>query len=88
MQGAGGTGRRPGKQGGGNTVAWSADKSLIQKCVKEYVFPKQKFVTDVNLDFSNNDKSICQYMAAGLSVDNQNIENWWETAKKTVKKSM
>ena len=58
MPGAGGTGRRQGKQGRGNTVARSADNSLIQKCVKEHVFPKQKFVTDVNLDFSNNDKSI------------------------------
>jgi hypothetical protein len=27
-------------------------------------------------------------MAAALSVHNQNIENWWETAKKTVKESI
>lgn len=27
-------------------------------------------------------------MAAELDVDEQNIENWWETARKTVKESM
>jgi hypothetical protein len=27
--------------------------------VKEYVFPKQKFVTDGDLDFSNYEMSIC-----------------------------
>jgi hypothetical protein len=72
-----------------DTVARSADKFAIQKCVKEYVFPKQKFDTDGNLDFSNDEEmSICQCMAAVLNVDNQNIENWWETARKTVKESI
>ena len=85
MQGGGATRRGQGEQGGGgrNTVARSADKFAIQKCVKEYVFPKQKFVTDGDLDFSNNKMSICQCMAAML--DNQNIEDWWETPKTTVK---
>jgi hypothetical protein len=27
-------------------------------------------------------------MAAVLDVDNTNIENWWETARKTVKESI
>jgi len=77
------------QQGGQrNTVARSADKFAIQKCVKEYVFPKQKFVTDGDLDFSNSEMSICRCMAAVLDVDNQNIENWWETARKTVKESI
>jgi hypothetical protein len=89
MQGGGATRRRQGKQGGQcNTVARSADKFAIQKCVKEYVFPKQKFVTDGDLDFSNNEMSICRCMAAALDVDNRNIENWWETARKTVKESI
>jgi len=90
MQGGGATRRGQGKQGGGrrSTVARSADKFAIQKCVKEYVFPKQKFVTDGNLDFSNNEMSICRCMAAVLDVDNTNIENWWETARKTVKESI
>jgi len=50
----------------------------IQKCVKEYVFPKQKFDTDGNLDFSNDEEmSICQCMAATPNVvDNQISENW------------
>jgi hypothetical protein len=89
IQGGGATGRRQGEQGGRrNTVARSADKFAIQKCVKEYVFPKQKFVTDGDLDFSNNEMSICRCMVAMLDVDNQNIENWWETARKTVKQSI
>ena len=89
IQGGGATRRRQGGQGGQrNTVARSADKFAIQKCVKEYVFPKQKFVTDGDLDFSNNEMSICRCMAAVLDVDNRNIENWWETARKTVKESI
>ena len=89
IQGGGATRRRQGGQGGQrNTVARSADKFAIQKCVKEYVFPKQKFVTDGDLDFSNNEMSICRCMAAALDVDNRNIENWWETARKTVKESI
>ena len=89
LQGGGSTRRRQGEEGGQrNTVARSADKFAIQKCVKEYVFPKQKFVTDGNLDFSNNEMSICRCMAAALDVDNCNIVNWWETARKTVKESI
>jgi hypothetical protein len=74
MQGGLARRRVQGKQGGGqcNTVARSADKFAIQKCVKQYVFPKQKFVTDDNLDFSNSKMSICQCMAAVLNEDNQN----------------
>jgi hypothetical protein len=46
VQGVRGMGGRQGTQEGGSTVAMSADKFAIQKCVKEYVCPKQKFVTD------------------------------------------
>ncbi len=59
MQGARGTGRRQGNQGGGNTSARCAYRFAIQKCVKDYMFSKQKFVNDGNLDFSNNEMSIC-----------------------------
>ena len=42
MQGGGVTRRRQGEQGGQrNTVARSADKFAIQKCVKEYVIPNK-----------------------------------------------
>jgi hypothetical protein len=75
IQGGGATRRGQGKQGGGqrNIVARNADKFAIQKCVEEYVFPKQKFVTDGDLDFSNNEMSICQCMAVVLNVDNQTL---------------
>ena len=62
----GGRRARQGTQGGGNTVARSADRFTIQKCVKEYVFPKQKFETDGNLDFSNNEMPICRCMAKAI----------------------
>jgi hypothetical protein len=59
MRGARGRGRRQGQQGGGNTVARTADKFAIQKYVEEYVLPTQKFVTDGDLDFSNIEMSVC-----------------------------
>jgi hypothetical protein len=42
---------------------------MHDKCVKEHVFPKQKFASlHGNLIFSNNPKSICQAMAAALDI--------------------
>ena len=89
LEGSGGWKAMLGKREGGNTVAKSADRFAIQKCVKEYVFPKQKFVCDGNLDFSNNEMSIFPCRAAVLlDVDKQDIENWWEITQKTVKESL
>jgi len=58
---------------------------MHDKCVKEHVFPMQKFATlNGDLDFSNNPSSICRFMASKLQIEDHNLERWWETAKLSV----
>jgi hypothetical protein len=58
---------------------------LLEKCVKENVFPKIKFSTlHGDLDFSNNPNSICRFMAEKMKVQEEDVEGWWESSKKTV----
>ena len=55
---------------------------LLEKCVKDNVFPKIKFASLTgDLDFSNNPKSICRFMADKMKVGEEDIESWWESAK-------
>jgi hypothetical protein len=58
---------------------------LLEKCVKEHVFPKIKFATlHGDLDFSNNPNSICRFMAEKMRVQEEDVEGWWESSKKAV----
>ena len=58
---------------------------LLEKCVKEHVFPKQKFANLIgDLDFSNNPNSICRFMAGKMKVKDEDVESWWENSKKAV----
>ena len=58
---------------------------LLEKCVKEDLFPKIKFAKlSGNLDFSNNPMSICRFMAQKMKVSDADVESWWETSKETV----
>ena len=58
---------------------------LLEKCVKEHVFPKQKFAKLIgDLDFSNNPNSICRFMAEKMKVKDEDVESWWENSKKAV----
>ena len=58
---------------------------MLEKCVKEHVFPKIKFATlNGDLDFSNNPNSICRFMAEKMKVAEENVEAWWENSKKAV----
>ncbi len=53
--------------------------------MKENVFPKIKFATlHGDLDFSNNPNSICRFMAEKVKVQEEDVEGWWESSKKTV----
>ena len=62
---------------------------LLEKCVKEDVFPKQKFANlDVDLNFSNNCNSICRFMAEKMKVNEEDVEGWWESSKKAVHKKL
>ena len=59
------------------------------KCVKEHLFPKIKFInTKTDLQFSNNPNSICRFMAAKLMVDDKDIEAWWGNAASTTHTSL
>jgi hypothetical protein len=62
---------------------------LLEKCVKEQLFPKIKFANLVgDLDFSNNPKSICRFMAEKMHVHEENLESWWESSKVAVHKKL
>jgi hypothetical protein len=62
---------------------------LLEKCVKEDVFPKQKFANlNGDLDFSNNRNSICRFMAEKMKVQEADVEGWWESSKKAVHKKL
>ena len=62
---------------------------LLEKCVKEDVFPKIKFANlDIELAFSNDPLSICRFMAGKMNVQEENVEGWWKGAKKAVHKKL
>jgi hypothetical protein len=62
---------------------------LLEKCVKENVFPKIKFANlDVELAFSNDPESICRFMTEKMKVQDENVERWWMGAKKAVHKKL
>ena len=62
---------------------------LLEKCVKEDVFPKQKFANlDADLNFCNNCNSICRFMAEKMKVNEEDVEGWWESSKKAVHKKL
>ena len=62
---------------------------LLENCVKEDVFPKQKFANlNGDLDFSNNLHSICRFMAEKMKVQEADVEGWWESSKKAVQKKL
>jgi hypothetical protein len=59
------------------------------KCVKEHLFPKLKFISSKSdLQFSNNPNSICRYMAERLMIQDQDIEQWWGSAAATTHTSL
>ena len=58
---------------------------MLEKCVKEHVFPKIKFATlNGDLDFSSHPNSISRFMAEKMKVQEEDVEGWWESSKKTV----
>jgi hypothetical protein len=72
-------------QYGTNRVTSAGTNWLLEKCVKEDVFPKIKFAKlNGDLDFSNNPRSICRFMAQKMNVSDEDVESWWETSKETV----
>ena len=72
-------------QYGANRLTNVGRNWLLEKCVKEHVFPKIKFATlHGDLDFSNNPNSICRFMAEKMKVQEEDVEGWWESSKKTV----
>ncbi len=73
----------------GTRLVRTSTAFMHDKCVKEHVFPKQKFVSlHGDLDFSNNPQSICRTMTAALDIAEEEVEGWWETSKLSVHKAM
>ena len=89
----------PAERAGGNTgdptmqhgarLARASTAFMHDKCVKEHIFPKQKFASlHGDLDFSNNPQSICRTMAAALEIAEEEVEGWWESSKLSVHKAI
>jgi hypothetical protein len=58
---------------------------MHDKVVKELLFPKQKFATLAELDFSNSPHSICRFMASKLQIEGEDkVKSWWDGVKKHV----
>ena len=58
---------------------------LLEKCVKENLFPRIKFADlDFELAFSNEPESVCRFMAEKMNVQEENVERWWKGAVKGV----
>jgi hypothetical protein len=58
---------------------------MHDKVVKELLFPKQKFATLAELDFSNSPHSICRFMASKLQIEGEDeVKTWWDGVKKHV----
>jgi hypothetical protein len=64
---------------------------MHDKVVKELVFPKQKFASLAELDFSNsnNPHSICRFMANKLQIEGvDEVMSWWDGVKKHVNEAL
>ena len=73
----------------GTRLARVSTAFMHDKCVKEHIFPKQKFASlHGDLDFSNNPQSICRTMAAALEIAEEEVEGWWESSKLSLHKSI
>ena len=58
---------------------------MHNKVVKELLFPKQKFATLAELDFSSSPHSICRFMASKLQIEGEDeVKTWWDGVKKHV----
>ena len=65
------------------------EEFMHDKVVKELVFPKQKFASLAELDFSNNPHSICRFMANKLQIEGEDkVKSWWDGVKKHVNEAL
>ena len=65
------------------------EEFMHDKVVKELVFPKQKFASLAELDFSNNPNSICRFMANKLQIEGEDeVKSWWDGVKKHVNEAL
>ena len=70
-------------------TAVGRDWFLLEKCVKENVFPEIKLANlDVELSFGNDPESICRFIAEKMKVQDKNVKRWWMGAKKAVHKKL
>jgi hypothetical protein len=54
----------------------------LDTVIRDEVFTRQKFVNkDVDLKFSNNLNSICRRMSKKLEVEDDDVEDWWESTR-------
>ena len=72
-------------QYGRNRLTAAGRDWLLEKCVKENLWPRIKFAElDFELAFSNEPESVCRFMAEKMNVQEENVERWWRGAVKGV----
>jgi hypothetical protein len=66
----------------------SCSASLVQLIVKLELWPKVKFVTDDQLLFTDDERSICIAVCNSCNVAEQDREWFWRKNQKEVKKTL
>ena len=60
-------------------------KQDLKQFVRNHVFPKCKMVTNpMQLQFTTDKKSICQFVCEGMNVKPSRQGIWWEQSKKAI----
>ena len=66
----------------GHQLTKAGENFVLDTVIRDEVFTRQKFVNkDVDLKFSNNPNSICRRMAKKLAVEDDDVEDWWESTR-------
>jgi hypothetical protein len=66
----------------GHQLTKAGENFVLDTVIRDEVFTRQKFVNkDVDLKFSNNPNSICRRMAKKLGVEDDDVEDWWESTR-------
>ena len=61
---------------------------VLDAIIKEEVYARTKFPDKNALSFSNNEDSICQFMAKKLKIPDNEVELWWRDTKKHVHQAL
>ena len=72
----------------GHQISKVGRQFVLDAIIKEEVYPRTKFPDTAGLSFSNDEQSICQFMAKRLKIADNNVEVWWRSTHKHVHQTL